>query len=261
MKPPPPLPQAVRRFFASRTTFEPHPEALKIAAHFPEIAASVLRPANCSLPLSFTCTVNDKGSVSLLGTDLHTPASAYTTYFASLTKRLNKAFPVGNSPWDLFEPTPNETQLLIHSIPLDFLPSDDDQLIPSLHQSIHNARGVSILLARYLNPDPESREQKRATSVVVTVALPDAYAILPSINLFSQNRSVEQMFSSSKTPSARSAGSSATSPTAVPARCASVPSTHSPTPKQSIAAVTLPALRVAISDLFRLLAFLGGMLP
>ena len=75
-KSPPPLPQAVRRFFASRTTFEPHPEAPKIAAHFPDIAASALREANCSLPLSFTGMVNDKGSVSLLGTDLHTPASA-----------------------------------------------------------------------------------------------------------------------------------------------------------------------------------------
>ena len=57
----PPLRQAVRRFFASRTTFEPHPDALKIAAHFPDIAASVLREANCSLPLSCTCMVNDKG--------------------------------------------------------------------------------------------------------------------------------------------------------------------------------------------------------
>jgi len=98
-KHPPPVPQAVRRFFASRTTFEPHPEGLKIAAHFPDIAACVLRGTNCSLPLSFTCTVNDKGSVSLLGTDLHTPASAYTPYFAPLTSRLNKAFPIGNSPW------------------------------------------------------------------------------------------------------------------------------------------------------------------
>ena len=111
---------------------------------------------------------------------------------------MNKAYPVGNSPWDLFKPAPNETQLLIHSFPLAFLASDDAQLFPSLHQSICNARGVSILLARYFNPDPESRENKSATSVVVTMAPPDAYAILPSINLFSQNPNVEQMFSSSK---------------------------------------------------------------
>jgi len=197
-KSPPPLSQAVRRFFASRTTFEPHPEAFKIAADFPDITASVLREANCSLPLFFTCTVNDKGSVSLVGTDLHTPASAYTPYCAPLTSRLNKAFPIRNSPWDIFKPTPNKTQLLIHSVPLAFLPSEDDQLFPSLHESIRNARGVSILSPRYLNPDWEVRGQKNATSVVVTVAPPDAYAILPSINLFSRNRRVEQMSSSSK---------------------------------------------------------------
>ena len=197
-KSPPPLPQAVRRFFASRSTFEPHPEALKIAAHLPDITASVHREANCSLPLSFTCSVKGKGLVSLLRTDLHTPASAYTPYFTPLTARLNKAFPVCNSPWDLFRPAPNETQLLIHPIPFDFLPPDDDKLFPSHHESICNARGVSILSARYLNPDPESSEQKRATSVVVSVAPPDASALLPSFNLFSRNRRVEQMFSSSR---------------------------------------------------------------
>jgi len=136
--------------------------------------------------------------VSLLSTDLHTPASAYTPYFAPLTTRLNKAFPVGDSPWDLFKPAPNETQLLVHSIPLAFLPSADDQLFPCLDESIRNARGVSILSACYLNPDPESREQKRATSVVVTVAPPDAFTILPSIKVFSRNRRVEQRFCSSK---------------------------------------------------------------
>ena len=52
-----------------------------------------------------------------------------------------------------------------------------------------------------------------------------------------------------KTPSARNAGSSAISLPAVPARCPSVPSARSPIPKRSNAALTLPALRVAISDL------------
>jgi len=197
-KPPPPLPQAVRRFFAFRTTFESHPEVLKIPVYFPDIAASVLREANCSLPLSFTCTVNDKGSVSLLGTDPHTPASAYTPYFAPLTTSLNKPFAVGNSPWDLFKPALNATQPLIHSIPLAFLPSENGKLFPSLHESIRNARGVSILSGSYLNPDPESREQKSATCVVVTVAPPDTLALHHSFNLFSRNRRVAQKFSSSK---------------------------------------------------------------
>jgi len=202
-KPPPPLPQAVRRFFAFRTTLKLHQDALRIAAHFPDIAASVLRKANCSLPLSFTCTVNDRGSVSLLGSDLLTPASAYTPYFAPLTTRLNRAFPVGNSTWDLFKPTPNETQLSIHSVPLAFLPSDDDQHFPSLHESIRNSRGVSILSARFLNLDLESQSQKTATSVVVSVVPPDALALLTSFNLFSQNQRVEQMFSSSKNSQCR----------------------------------------------------------
>ena len=44
MKSPPPLPQAVRRFFASRTTFEPHPEALTSAKNYPASDTAPLRP-------------------------------------------------------------------------------------------------------------------------------------------------------------------------------------------------------------------------
>jgi len=53
-----------------------------------------------------------------------------------------------------------------------------------------------------------------------------------------------------KTPNSRNAGNSATSLPAVPAHCQFVPSAPSFTPKQSFAALTLPALRVAIPDLF-----------
>jgi len=57
------------------------------------------------------------------------------------------------------------------------------------------------------------------------------------------------MFPPLKPPSVRNAGSSATFPTAVPAGYPCVPSARSPTPRHSIAALTLPALRVAISHL------------
>jgi len=52
-----------------------------------------------------------------------------------------------------------------------------------------------------------------------------------------------------RTPNARRAGNSATSLTAVPVNSPPVPSARSRTAKQSIAALTLAALRVAISDL------------
>jgi len=136
MKPPPQLPQVVCRFFASRTTLKPHPEALRIAASFPDIITSVLREENCSLPLSLSCTVNIRGSVSLLGVDHHTAASAYTTYFTPLTTRLSIVLHVGNSLWELFKHAQHETLLLIHSIPLAFLPTNDHQLFPSLDESI-----------------------------------------------------------------------------------------------------------------------------
>jgi len=95
----PSLPGAQRRFFAPRQSPSPHPDALTIAATFPDIAARVLRESNCLLPLGFTATVNPRGSVSLSVTDKATPAASYAPYFDSLTRALNQSFPVGENPW------------------------------------------------------------------------------------------------------------------------------------------------------------------
>jgi len=68
-KGPPSLPGAQRRFFAPRQSPSPHPDALKIAATFPDIAARVPSESSCLLPLGFSATVNPRGSVSLTVTD------------------------------------------------------------------------------------------------------------------------------------------------------------------------------------------------
>ena len=97
-KGPPSLPGAQRHFFAPRQSPAPHPDALTIAATFPDIAARVLRESNCLLPLGFSATVNPRGSVSLTVTDKGTPAASYAPYFDSLTRALNQSFPVGENP-------------------------------------------------------------------------------------------------------------------------------------------------------------------
>jgi len=96
---PPSLPGSQSRFFAPRQAPSPHPDALTIAATFPDIAARVLRESNCLLPLGFSATVNPQGSVSLTVTDKATPAASYAPYFDSLTRALNQSFPVGENPW------------------------------------------------------------------------------------------------------------------------------------------------------------------
>ena len=163
------LPTAERRFYAPRSSPSEHPQAPLIAATFPDIAARVLRDANCVLPLAVTTKVNDRGSVTLLVTDPTTPAAAFAPYFEALSSQLNKSFPVGDSPWLPFRLAPNEAQLAIHSLPLAFLPEDPEELFPCLAESILNSKNIRILSARYLNPDTRSREGKTATSVIVSV--------------------------------------------------------------------------------------------
>jgi len=192
------LPTAERRFYAPRSSPSEHQQASLIAATFPDIAARVLRDANCILPLAVTTKVNDRGSVTLLVTDPTTPAAAFAPYFDALSAQLNKSFPVGESPWLPFRLAPNEAQLAIHSLPIAFLPEDPNELFPCLAESILNSKDIRILAARYLNPDAQSRVGKAATSVIISVHPGDVPAMGSSIRLFSRSRTVERAYSSNR---------------------------------------------------------------
>jgi len=156
-------PTAERRFEAHRSSPSEHPQASLIAATFPDIAARVLRDANCILPLAVMTKVNDRGFVTLFVTDLAIPAAAFASYFDALSAQLNKSFLVGESPWWPFRLAPNEAQLAIHSLPIAFLPEDPDEHFPCLAESILNSKNIRILVTRYLNLKAHSREGKSAT--------------------------------------------------------------------------------------------------
>ena len=194
---PKPLPTAERRFYAPISPPTEHPDSLLIAATFPNIAARVLRDANCTLPLSVTAKVNDRGSVTLHVSDPTTLAAAFAEYFDALTTPLNRSFPVGNSPWRPCRLAPNELQLAIHSLPIVFLPTNADELFPSLADSVFNSKNVQILSDRFLNPNPQSRAGKSATSVIVSVNPSDVPTIGTSIRLFSNSRPLDCAYSSS----------------------------------------------------------------
>jgi len=192
------LPTAERRFYAPRSSPSEHPQGPLIAATFTDIAARVLRDANCVLPLAVTTKVNDRGSVTLLVTDPATPTTAFAPYFDALSNQLNKSFPVGESPWLPFRLAPNEPQLAIHSLPIAFLPEDPEELFPCLAESILNSKKIPLLSARYLNPNAQSREGKSATSVIVSVHPGDVLTMGSSIRLFSRSRNVERASSSNR---------------------------------------------------------------
>jgi len=197
-QPPKSLPTAERRFYAPRSSPSEHQQASLIAATFPDMAARVLRDANCILPLAVTTKVNDRGSVTLLVTDAATPAAAFAPYFDALSAQLNKSFPVGESPWLPFRLAPNEAQLAIHSLPIAFLPEDPNELFPCLAELILNSKDIRILAARYLNSDAQSRVGRTATSVIVSVHPGDVLAMGSSIRLFSRSRTVERAYSSNR---------------------------------------------------------------
>jgi len=116
------------------------------------------------------------------------PASYYTPFFDALAARLNKAFLVGSSPWLPFRPAPNESQFAIHGLPLLYLPEDNEGLFVYVKAAILNTKGVENTSARFLNPDPEVRSLKLASSVVVTTTPEDGKKMGPNIFLLSRKR-------------------------------------------------------------------------
>ena len=198
-KGPPSLPGAQRRFFAPRQSPSPHPDALTIAATFPDITARVLRESNCLLPLAFSATVNPRGSITLNVTDKATPAASYALYFVSLTRALNQSFPVGDNPWFTLVLAPTAVQLAIHGLPLRFLRQDEEKLFPYIRQAILNHKATPILSARYLNQGGDSRAAKQATSVVITIDPQNVSALTSGVVILSKKRKAELAFSSSRT--------------------------------------------------------------
>jgi len=197
-QPPKSLPTVISRFYAPRSTSSEHQQASVIAATFPDIAARVLRDANCILPLAVTTKVNDRRFVTILVTHPATPAAAFAPYFDALSSQLKKSFPVGESPWLPFRLAANEAQLAIHSLPIAFLPEDPHEPFPCLAESILNSKNIRILAARNLNPDALSREGKSATSVIVSIHPGNVSAMGSSIRLFSHTRTVERAYSSNR---------------------------------------------------------------
>lgn len=105
-KAPTPLASAARRLFAPHSPPGPHPDTADIIAHLPDLAASVLREANCSLPCSLKAIINNRGSVTLIVVDTSVPAASYTPYFEAPTTKLNQSFLVGENPWLPFRLAP-----------------------------------------------------------------------------------------------------------------------------------------------------------
>ena len=163
----------------------------------PDIMATVLKEANCDLPLAFTASINRNGAVTLT-TNPYTPSSLYSPFFDAMTKKLNQSFSIGKNPYQTFRPAPTHVELLIHSVPLFALSEDPAELFSSLLESIGKAIDVPIFGARFLQNDPVKRESKLTTSVVVAVNPADVPRFGESIRLFSRPRIVRLAHSASK---------------------------------------------------------------
>ena len=196
-KAPAPIASAARRFFAPRSAPGPHPAAADLKAQLPDLAGSVLREANCSLPRSLKAIVNDRGSVTLIVVDTSVPAASYALYFEALTTKLNQSFPVGETPRLPFRLAPTSIQLAIHSLPVNYMPHPDEDMFSDHSESILNSNDVTISAARFLTPNRQSRMEKRAYLVVVNVEPDSVQAMLPSIYLYGNTRTVEKAYSSS----------------------------------------------------------------
>jgi len=110
---------------------------------------------------------------------------------------------VGDNPWCTLVLAPTAVQLAIHSLPLRFLPQDEEELFPYIRQAVLNDTVTPGLSARYLNPDRDSQSTKQATSVVVTIDPQHVSALTSEVFILSQKGKVELAFSANRTSQCR----------------------------------------------------------
>ena len=157
----------------------------------------MLREANCSLPRSRKAIINDTGTVTLIVVDTTVQAASYAQYFEAVPTKLNKAFPVTENPWLRFRLAPTSVQLAIHSLPINYMPYQDEGLFNYLSDCILTSKDITISAARFLNLNTQSCMVKHAYSVVVNVEPDAVQTMLSSIYLFGNTRTVERAYSSS----------------------------------------------------------------
>ena len=190
------LQAANRPFFTPRSSPLPHQDALRIAANAANITASVLIEAKCLFPCIFTVTDDPCGLLTLTSTCLHTPATAFAPFYEVLTNKLNQSFPIGNNPFLPFRPAPHEVHIAIHWLPYGLMPTESNNLVPALNESIRNATDVGISSARFPQSDPAKRAKRSCGAVGVSVSPSDVVALGSSIWLFLRSRQVEWAYSS-----------------------------------------------------------------
>jgi len=111
--------------------------------------------------------------------------------------RLNQSFPVGENPTLPFRLAPTLVQPAIHSLPVNYMPHQDEELFNYLSDFIRNSMDVIISAARFLNPNHPSIMEKRAYSAVGNVEPDSIQTMLPSIYLYGNTKTVEKAYSSS----------------------------------------------------------------
>jgi len=140
--------------------------------------------------------INNRGSVTLIVVDTSVPAASYPPDFEALTTKLNQSFLVGENPWLPFRLAPTSVQLAIHSLPVNYMPHQHEDLFNYISDSILNSKDIVISAASFLNPNRQSHMEKRAYSVAVNVEPDSVQTMLPSIYLYGNTRTVEKAYSS-----------------------------------------------------------------
>ena len=193
-KKPQPLPTAQRRFFATRKSPAAFPDSALLVGGLPMLVARCLTSLQCGAPLSFTATANKAGTISRTANEFSS-AKLYSSFFDKLTDFLNKELKLDKNPLKVFQLAPSGVDCAIHAIPLDLLQEfgalqDEKMLFKVMSEALSNAWQISLKQVRPLTPNPNKRQGKTATSVVVTLSPQHTTILGDSVRLFSAGHHV-----------------------------------------------------------------------
>ena len=188
-----------RKLFATRTTSKPFKNPAVDEARISVAIARTLLGCKCEEPTSLQVSSNRFNGTVTLTVPNGSVSGQYTKYLGEITKALNGALPDDEPEFLPFRQVPTDVDVLIHGITLAAVPEDPIELNNNIKEYFKDFHRIDVSSAKFLKANPESRIDKRATSIVVRLPEVDTAKVTPHVVFMGKRKESRVMWHATPT--------------------------------------------------------------
>jgi hypothetical protein len=190
---------AKRKIFATRMEAKPLADPVREEAKIAVAVAATLTGCVCKAPTNLQVFSNKINGTITLTAPPGTDSSEYSKYLDKLTETLNKNLEADEPRYLPFRRAPTHVDVLVHGVSLFAIPNTNEELNEEVKEAFKITHSIDVVNAKFLKPNEEDRNQKRATSIIVRVPEGDAEKIVPNVLFMGKYKQSAIMWQASPT--------------------------------------------------------------